>query len=156
MKTIAITKNLIKETDTFVRTFSFEEKKQPLTEDDRNNRFLDAILHLKSILTERTQKINDLVEKMEGLTWLSGWTEDHLRLLNGLIASARDLHSVLIRKYVGFKALKKKDIAKKEIKELKSAIDNLRDVCQDLESTFFYLPAIPGYLETTREITIPE
>lgn len=146
----------MKQTDTFVRTFSFEEKKETLSENDRHNLLLDAILELKEILCVRTEKINQLVDTLEKLTWLSGWNDDYLRLLNDVIASARDLHSVLLRKYLGVKELKKKNIAKKEIKEMKSAIDNLRDACQDLESTFFFLPAIPEYLATTKELSILE
>lgn len=50
--------------------------------------------------------------------------------------------------------LRKKGIAKEEIKSLKFAIDDLKEVIEDLDSVFFYLPSIPNFIETTRLLSL--
>lgn len=50
--------------------------------------------------------------------------------------------------------LRKKGVAKTEIKAFKASIDDLLDVAADLESRFFYLPKIEGFEETSRELSL--
>ncbi|HEX8376838.1 MAG TPA: hypothetical protein VF602_03405 [Pedobacter sp.] len=147
-------KDKIHETFNQVRDTSFEEKVH-LTEEHLINNFLDHILDFKSKLSSKTERINTLVEKLEVLTWLNDPIDDEcLKLINDLIASARDLHYSLIRRYVEMNHLRAKGIAKDEIKSFKNSIDDLKDIFIDLESVFFHLPNIPSFKQTTRELSL--
>lgn len=137
-----------------VRAFSFSEKKSPVFDELKLNHFLDAILELKEFLSSKTERIKKLNDDFEKLTWRNDLDEDCLMLINDLIAAARDLHSSLFRQYLRMSFIRTKGIAKDEIKEFKISIDELKEICSDLESTFFFLPKIPGFLETTKSLSL--
>ncbi|MEQ6118566.1 hypothetical protein [Reichenbachiella sp. MALMAid0571] len=146
-------KSEISNTFSAVREFSFREKKRTYDE-ERINLILDAILEFKSSLSEKTNKLNDLNENIEKLTWENDLDDECLMLLNDLISSAKDLHSSLIRQYVGMKEFRAKGIAKDEIKDFKNSIDDLKETYTDLESAFFFLPKMPEFIETTKEFAL--
>jgi hypothetical protein len=75
-------------------------------------------------------------------------------LLNDLISSAKDLRTTFIRQYVLLTTFRKKGIAKEEIKNFKSAVDDLKEICDDLESVFFFLPKMPDFNETTKQLSL--
>ena len=75
-------------------------------------------------------------------------------LTNDLISAAKDLHSSLVRQYISLDFLRKKGVAKEEIKEFKTSIDELKETYQDLESVFFYLPEMPEFVETTKQLSL--
>lgn len=137
-----------------VRKFSFEEKKEASLDETIINRFLDKILEFKQAFSKKTIKINTLVEKIEQLTWLNNLDNDSLILIKDLISSIRDLHSSLLRQYVSLHYIRNKGIAKVEIKNFKNAIDDLKEIAIDLESTFFFLPNIPDFNETTKKLSL--
>lgn len=147
-------KSEIANTFSNIRSFSFQEKKTPLIDEEKVNAFLDAILDFKSGLQEKTDKIYEINEKIEGLTWFNDLDEESLMLLNDLISSAKDLRTSLIRQYVSMSVFRKKGIAKEEIKDFKNAIDELKESYEDLESAFFFLPEMPDFVETTRKLSL--
>jgi len=142
--------------DTFekVRALSFEEKKESALDEQKINRLLDKILEFKKKFSDKTNKINSVVEKTEEITWFNSLDNDTLMSVNDLISSIRDLHSSLLRQYISLNFLRSKGIAKEEIKNFKAAIDDLNDVAVDLESRFFFLPNISGFQETTKELSL--
>jgi len=142
--------------DTFekVRALSFEEKKEAVLDEQKINSLLDKILEFKKKFSDKTNKINSLVEKIEKITWFNSLDNDTLMSINDLISSIRDLHSSLLRQYISLNFLRSKGIAKEEIKKFKAAIDDLKDVAADLESRFFFLPNISGFQETTKELSL--
>ena len=142
--------------DTFekVRALSFEEKKEAVLDEQKINSLLDKILEFKKKFSDKTNKINFLVEKIEEITWFNSLDNDTLMSINDLISSIRDLHSSLLRQYISLNFLRSKGIAKEEIKKFKLAIDDLKDVAADLESRFFFLPNISGFQETTKELSL--
>lgn len=145
----------IKNTFSNIRKFSFQEKKSPLMDEDKMNEFLDAIIDFKSYLNTKTNKIQEIVVTMEGLTWFdNNLDEECLMLLNDLIASAKDLRTSLVRQYVSMDTLRKKGIAKQEINAYKNAIDELKETYEDLESVFFFLPEMPQFKETTKQLAL--
>ncbi len=144
----------IQNTFTSVREISFREKKSPLLDEAKVNAFLDAMIEFKKILVEKTQIINNIIERIEKLTWFSDLDEDCLMILNDLISSAKDLRSSLIRQYVSMNNLRKKGIAKEEIKEFKNSIDELKETYEDLESVFFFLPKITAFTDTTKQLSL--
>ncbi len=75
-------------------------------------------------------------------------------LINDIISVGKDLDSSLIRQYVGFDFLRKKGIAKEEIKNFKKSIDGLKESYSDLESVFFFLPEISEFKETTKLLSL--
>lgn len=147
-------KSEIQNTFTSVRDFSYTEKKNPLSEEEINNQFLDAILDLKVLIKKKTLKIYSVNDRMEKLSWFNDLDEECLMLINDLISSAKDLRSSLIRQYISYDFLRKKGIAKDEIKDFKNSIDELKETYQDLESTFFYLPEVPEFIETTKQLSL--
>ena len=64
------------------------------------------------------------------------------------------LHSSLIRQYVSFNFIRKKGIAKNEIKDYKSSIEEFKESYSALESVFFFLPKMPEFVETTKQLSI--
>ncbi len=115
---------------------------------------MDAILQLKNDIKLKTKKIYEANEGIEKLTWLNDLDDECLMLLNDLISSAKDLHSSLIRQYVSLNYVRSQGIAKEEIKDFKNSIDELKESYSDLESIFFFLPEMPGFVETTKELSL--
>jgi hypothetical protein len=144
----------IQDTFTNVRDFSFSEKRNPMSDDEMNNRFLDAILDLQKLLTDKTEKIYEVNESIEKLTWFTDLDEECLMLTNDLISAAKDLRTSLIRQYISLVFLRNKGIAKQEIKDFKNSIDELRESYEDLESVFFFLPEFPDFVETTKQLSL--
>ena len=146
-------KSAITNTFSSVRQFSFEEKKAFLSE-EKINALLDAILEFKRLFNKKTEKINSINEKIEKLTWFNDVNDENLISLNDLISSIKDAHSTLIKQYVSLNYIRSKGIAKEEISNFKSAIDDLKESYHDLESVFFFLPEIPDFKETTKQLSL--
>ncbi len=153
MATIA-DKSFIKRTFTEIKEASYKEKSQPLTAEQLTNNFLDSILELKKILKEKTADVFLINEMMEKLTWVNDVDEESLMLLNDLISLAKDFRGSLIRQYISLNDLRKQGLAKEEIKEFKNGIDELKEVYEDLESVYFFLPKMPEFVETTRKLSL--
>ena len=144
----------ILETFQNVRNLSFEEKKEAAFDEKKINNLLDKILDFKQYLTTKTDKLEEVIEKIEKITWFNNLDQDTLILINDLISSIRNLHSSLQRQYISFNFLRTKGIAKEEIKSFKSAIDDLKDIANDLDSRFFYLPSNDEFEEITKELSL--
>ncbi len=147
-------KTKISETFEKVRKLSFEEKKKSALDEVKINKLLDKILEFKRFFTDKTNKINSLVEKIEQITWFNDLDNESLMSINDLISSIRDLHSTLLRQYISLNLIRSKGIAKEEIKSFKTSIDDLKDVATDLESRFFFLSNIIDFQETTKELSL--
>ncbi|MDE0472494.1 MAG: hypothetical protein OXH57_11190 [Ekhidna sp.] len=148
------TKSTIIDTFSNVRIFSFQEKKSPLLDEEKGNILLDTILDFKSNLKDKTERIYDINEKIESISWLNDLDEECLMILNDIISLAKDLGTSLIRQYISMNYLRKKGIAKKEIKDFKNSIDELKESYKDLESVFFFLPEMPDFSETTQKLSL--
>lgn len=133
---------------------SFQEKREHLSKQQVIDSFLDRILDLKEKLTTKSRKIEKIVVMLEGITWYNNVDEEGLKLINEIISLSKDLHSTLIRFYIDLNYFIKKNIAKEEIKNLKIAIDDLKEITQDLESVFFYLPQMPQFVESTKQLSL--
>lgn len=144
----------IAETFQNVRNLSFEEKRQSVFDEEKINLFLDTILDFKKKFIEKTFKIEDIVERVEKISWFNNLDNEDLMLINDLISSIRDLHSSLIRQYNSLIFFHSQGIANEEIENFKIAVDDLKEVAIDLESRFFYLPKISGFIETTNELSL--
>lgn len=147
-------KSEIKETYTRVSDFSYEEKRSPFMDQERMNSFLDAILDFKESLNEKTEKINSVNDQIDKITWYNDLDDECVKLINDLISAIKDLRSSLARQYASMSSIRQKGIAKEEIRAFKSSIDELREVYQDLESVFFFLPSIPEFEETTKLLSL--
>jgi len=147
-------KSRISKTFENVRKLSFEEKKDSLFDEAKINKFLYKILEFKRMFTEKTNKTNSLIENIEQITWFNNLDNESLMSINDLISSVRDLHSSLLRQYIFLNSLRSKGIAKKEVKKFKASIDDLKEIAADLDSRFFFLPNIPDFQETTKELSL--
>src|ERR1035437_7547680 len=141
--------------DTFssVRSFSYKEKKSPLMDHESINALLDSLLDFKNSLKQKTETINSFNNRIEKISWYNDLDEECFMLINDLTAMIKDLHSSLIRQYISINYLKQKGIAKVEINDFKCSIDNLKENYQDLESAFFFLPEMPDFKETTKQLS---
>lgn len=151
---LVIDKPTILETIQKVKQFSFEEKKESQIDESKINQLLDRILWFKKMLSDKTDKIYAIVEKAEEITWYNELDNESLLLINDLISSMRDLHSSLIRQYVSFNYIRSKGVAKEEIKRFKASLDELKDISNDFESIYFFLPRIPEFQETTKLLSL--
>jgi len=144
----------ILETFENVRKLSFEEKKDSIFNEVKINKLLDTILDFKKVYTDKTIKINTLVEKIEQITWFNNVGNDSLMSINDLISSIRDLHSSLLRQYISLNFIRTNGIAKEEIKKFKDSINDLKYIAADLDSRFFFQPNTPDFQETTKELSL--
>jgi len=69
----------IKNTFSSVREFSFNEKRNPVFDEEKMNMFLDAISDFKSAIKEKTLNIYDLNKKLERITWFDDIDEECLK-----------------------------------------------------------------------------
>ena len=115
---------------------------------------LDAILDIKKSLIKRTEIIHSFNTSAEKLTWYNNLDNDDLLIVNDLIAFIKDAYSSLMRNYKNLNVLKRTGIAKDEMKKFKNAIDELKETYQDLESVFFFLPAMPVFKDTTKQLSL--
>ena len=147
-------KETIDRTLEIVKDTSYSEKKSSIpTQEDIDN-LLDNILLLQNKLNDSSSNIEYINDRLDELTWLNNIDEDSLKQINNVIGSARYLHSILIKQYVSLSGLRKRGVAKEATKRFKSSIDNLRESINDIDSIFFALPQIPGFIETTKELCL--
>ena len=144
----------IVETLSSVRNFSFTEKKAPVFDKEKVDTLLDKIIDFKSAIKNKINKIVEINENIEKITWLNDLDEESLMILNDLIATLKDLKSSLTRQYISFNLMRAKGIAKEEIKDFKKSIDELKESYEDLESVFFFLPGMPDFEETTARLSL--
>ena len=147
-------KSEIADTFSSVRSFSYAEKKSTLMDHEKPNAFLDSLLDFKHSLIDKTETIISFNNRIEKITWYNDLDEECLMLINDLISAIKDLHSSLIRQTISMNYLKQKGIVKEEIRDFKCTIDNLKENYQDLESVFFYLPKMPDFKETTKQLSL--
>jgi hypothetical protein len=144
----------IKETVDTARFLSFEEKREAYFSESKLNQFLDQILEFKKLIALKTNKIEELTEKMELITWLDQLDEESLLLINDLISAVRDLHTSLFRQFKSVETLLEKHVGETEILAFKDAIDDLNDVSNDLESRFFYFSKNEEFINITKELSL--
>jgi peptidoglycan hydrolase CwlO-like protein len=133
---------------------SYSEKKLKIPTEDEINNFLDKVLEIQKYLNGKSEKIEEINNRLDGLTWLNDVNEGELKQINTLIGSCKDLHSVLVRQFVGLNFLKKRAVAKAAVKRFKESIDVLKESIADLESIFFNLPQMPEFKQTTKELSL--
>jgi hypothetical protein len=147
-------KEFISKTYTNLRDFSFSEKRSDFLVEEKVNKLLDSILELKKRLVDKTERLHTINDGFQKLTWFNTIDEESLQRINDLVSAAKDLHSSFIRQYVAMNLLRKKNIAKVEIKAFKSAVDDLKESYEDLESVFFFLPKMPDFKDTNKVLSL--
>jgi hypothetical protein len=143
-------RNEILETSKEISFISFAERK---SYNEQANDFLDRIINLKHLIKEKTQNIVSINCKLESLTWLSNLDDECLLMISDIIANVKELHSLLIHYYTKFDSLRIQGIAKAELKEFKSAIDDLKEINTDVEQVFFMLPSDKSFQEISSKFT---
>ncbi|HET7360362.1 MAG TPA: hypothetical protein VFI78_00345, partial [Salinimicrobium sp.] len=103
---------------------------------------------------DKTYRIYQANENIEKLTWLNDLDDECLMIINDLISATKDLHSSLVRQYVSMNYIHRQGIAKEDIKDFKNSIDELKEAYSDLEAVFFFLPEMPDFVETTKQLSL--
>ena len=102
------------------------------------NKFLDNVVKFHQYLTKYPNHINQCVDGMEKLSWLEISKENDLKSLKNLLTSSIELHRLLVKNYIGYRNSKLlSQVANSKIKEFKTAIDDLKEVTNDLNLLFF-------------------
>ena len=143
----------ILETFENVRNFSFEEKKEAVMDETKMNKFLDRIIDFKKSLKIKTDKIEEIIESSEKITWFNHLDDDSLLIVNDLVSSIRNLHSSLHIQYISLQYIQEKGIAKVEMKNFISAIDDLKEIANDLDSRFFFFPNNDEFDKIKKELS---
>ena len=76
----------ILETFQQVRNFSFEEKREAVIDEIKMNKFLDRIIDFKQSLKIKTDKIEEIIENTEKITWFNNLDDDSLLIVNDLVS----------------------------------------------------------------------
>jgi hypothetical protein len=76
----------ILETFQQVRSFSFEEKRESVIDEIKMNKFLDRIIDFKQSLKIKTDKMEEIIENTEKITWFSNLDDDSLLIVNDLVS----------------------------------------------------------------------
>lgn len=116
------------------------------------NSFLDKILFIKKDLSKRTNQIDFLIEKLEQLTWLNDVNSECLDLIKKLLNSVEEFEKLLFESFKNLSPFLKEKIATKEIYSFRNAIDDLKEVREDLYSTFFVLNNDKDFIKLTEEL----
>jgi len=132
-----------------ISDFSFQEK---IIAQKSAYALVENILDLKCMLLEKSNKLDDIVKRMEAITWFNNIDDACKQLINDIIASANDLHTVLIKELKITPDIYSRGIAKEEINAFKNSIVDLKEASEDLESVFFKLPHIYEFKEITGEL----
>lgn len=111
------------------------------TRDRISDNFLDKILDLQKNINEDASFFEKLYCSIEKITWFDTLNLDHefINKLRELIEITRKIHGHIIRDYVYLKNNANK-FASKELKRLKLALDDIKELVNDVESIFFTLP----------------
>ena len=76
----------ILETFQQVRNSSFEEKREAVIDEIKKNKFLDSIIDFKQSLKIKTDKIEEIIENTEKITWFNNLDDDSLLIVNDLVS----------------------------------------------------------------------
>ena len=76
----------ILETFQQVRNFSFEEKRESVIDEIKMNKFLNRIIDFKQSLKIKTDKIEEIIENTEKITWFNNLDDDSLLIVNDLVS----------------------------------------------------------------------
>lgn len=136
-----------------IRKASYEEKRDLKSEEEILNSFLDSINVIKKDLTDKTDKINDISNDMEKLSWLHEVDDDILRQLNELIVLAKDTKGTLIKQYVRINNIMPPGTAKECLVNFKHSIDLFKETYTDLENAFFIFPKDNAFQEITKALS---
>lgn len=139
----------------FVKDASFQEKKAGAQDRTQIDEFLDHILEIQNMIKRKTSEVEEFIETLEKITWYNdNIDEDLLKGINELIAVANDWRISLKRNYSSLGFINGRNIATNEVNQLISALDDLKDATNDLESVFFKLPNTPGFKEISTELDL--
>lgn len=146
---MVVTSPKIKEVLSSARKYSFEEKRLAYIDENKITTLV------KSTIKAKIKEINNFNDELEKLTWIDDIDEGCLMLINDLISFSKDWYSSLIRQYVAMEGtLEAEGIAKEEIENFRTSIDELKESFEDLESVFFFLPKMPDFVETTKQLSL--
>jgi hypothetical protein len=136
-----------------VKEASFKER-QELTNEELINRLLDKILEFKSAINKKIGNVESHISSLEEITWydINVFDEETKRLMNDVISSTKDWSDSLNKwhdKCINTLDLK---IQPEELAKLKSAVEDMEDANQDLESVIFYHPNDKDFNKITDEL----
>lgn len=136
------------------RDLSYQERVNPLWDESFMNEFLDQVNEKRREVVKTTKELDQLIEKLEKLTWLTVLDTPCLQLLSDLISVSKDLHISLLRQFHAMQPILSQGLLENEITVFKNTTDELLDVCLDLELVFFRLPKDQAFIEITKQLSL--
>jgi len=146
-------KQTINDTVEVVNNISFSEKKDSHLSDDEINKFLDDISVLRTLLEQKISAIDNINQLLQKISWLRDLNDECLKLLNILILVGKDFHSTLTKGFTPLDKLSESGIAVSEICNFKESVDDLLDVLDDLEMSFFVFPKNEDFIEINNKLS---
>ena len=147
-------KETINNTVYAVNDVSFNEKKDSHLSDEEINRFLDDISEVKKILDKKKSSIDNINQLLQKISWLGDLNEECLKLLNILILVGKDFHTTLTKGFPALDKLSDNKIAETEVLDFKECVEDLADILNDLEMSFFTFPKDEKFLEATKLLAL--
>ncbi len=86
------------------------------------------------------------------MTWLNDVNSECLDLIKKLLNSVEEFEKLLFESFKNLSPFLKEKIATKEIYSFRNAIDDLKEVREDLYSTFFVLNNDKDFIKLTEEL----
>lgn len=105
------------------------------------NAFLDSILSKQAYLKEATYDLKNAEPGVRDLLLFTNVSADMLERLRSLVNTMRSAHGVLIQSYVLInRSFAASNIGKGNLTLFKEALDDLKELSEDLHDRFFALP----------------
>ena len=131
-----------------------EEKHVPTQEEIDN--FLDAINGIKGDLIKSTSSMLKVTEILEELSWFDRkqMSEPEKESLDTIFKDIGELHPLFIKRYLALTTLRLKGIAKDEIKAYKNAIDDLKEISEDVKYTLYNIGENDDFNSITSSLSL--
>jgi len=111
-----------------------------ISEQEKIDKFLDDLNLVKSKLTERTEKINQLESLFTKITWLDLKNKEEEELLKKIISRSKYFYSRSIKHVVALKIKYwRKNLHRSEIKSYQDALEIFEETVLEVEEIFFSL-----------------
>ncbi len=116
-----------------VSDFSNHENKCSATEENQINDLLDSINGFKRALSDKTQKIREINERINELRGYDEPDRRCIMFIHDVVSSAKELHSLLVSQQISMNSILAPGIAGNAIMDFKDSIDELMKSTMNLE-----------------------
>lgn len=123
------------------RKAAVDEPSNKVVREKAVNAFLDSILKKKEYLNQTTANLEGYTLKLREFAWFTGLEPEVIDGLRIVLDLVYRLHGLIVKNYVlTSNSFAKSNIGKSELVALKEALDDFKEVAEDLHERFFVIP----------------